>query len=41
MTRGEFEGMLEALARAWTARDYESAAAWFAEDVRYADPAWC
>ena len=30
--------MLADLARAWTARDYEGAAGWFAEDVRYADP---
>lgn len=38
MTRGEFESMLRALAAAWAAREYERAAAWFAEDVRYLDP---
>lgn len=31
--------MLQALARGWTARDYEKVASFFAEDVRYADPA--
>ena len=38
MTRQEFEAMLQALARGWTERDYETVASWFAEDVRYADP---
>ena len=30
--------MLDALAEAWARRDYPRAAAWFADDVRYADP---
>ena len=38
MTADGFLAMLDALADAWTRRDYPSAAAWFAEDVRYADP---
>lgn len=38
MTRPELESILETLARAWSARDYETAARVFAEDVRYADP---
>lgn len=38
MTRARFEAIFETLARAWSARDYETAAAVFAEDVRYADP---
>jgi len=38
MTRGEFSAALEALARAWQARDYERAASYFAEDVQYIDP---
>ena len=38
MTVAEFEHMLDALAAAWARRDYPSAAAWFAADVRYADP---
>ena len=38
MTVAEFERMLDALAAAWARRDYPSAAAWFAADVRYADP---
>lgn len=38
MTRAEFTASLEALAQAWTDRDYEKAASFFAEDVRYADP---
>ncbi len=38
MTPGEFTAMLDALAEAWARRDYGSAAAWFADDVRYADP---
>jgi len=38
MTKAGFEGMLQAMARAWAARDYAGAAGWFAEDVRYADP---
>jgi hypothetical protein len=38
MTRDEFAAVLETLAQAWTDRDYEKAASYFAEDVRYADP---
>lgn len=38
MTVAEFERMLDALAAAWARRDYPSTAAWFAADVRYADP---
>jgi hypothetical protein len=38
MTRAEFTAALESLARAWTEKDYERAAGFFAEDVRYADP---
>lgn len=38
MTRQEFEAMLQALARGWTERDYETVAGWFAEDVLYSDP---
>lgn len=38
MTRAEFTSALESLAQAWTDRDYEKAASFFAEDVRYADP---
>lgn len=38
MTRAEFAASLEALAQAWSDRDYEKAASFFAEDVRYADP---
>ena len=38
MSRNEFEAMLQALARGWTERDYETVAGFFAEDVRYSDP---
>lgn len=38
MTSAEFLAMLDALADAWARRDYRSAAHWFADDVRYADP---
>ena len=38
VTAAEFERMLDALADAWARRDYPAAAAWFAADVRYADP---
>ncbi len=38
MTTAEFRAVFEALARAWSARDYETAASAFAENVRYADP---
>lgn len=38
MTRDQFVAALESLARAWTDKDYEKAAGFFAEDVRYADP---
>ena len=38
MTAAEFEAMLEALADAWSRRDYGGAAAWFSPTVRYADP---
>ena len=38
MTGAEFARMLDALADAWARRDYPAAAAWFASDVRYADP---
>jgi hypothetical protein len=38
MTVAEFELMLDALADAWARRDYPAAVAWFAHDVRYADP---
>jgi hypothetical protein len=38
MTKDQFVTTLESLARAWTARDYETAASFFAEDVRYLDP---
>lgn len=39
MKRQEFEAMLQALAMGWADRDYEKVASFFAEDVRYADPA--
>jgi hypothetical protein len=38
MTQLGFEAMLHTLADAWSRRDYASAAAFFAEDVHYADP---
>jgi hypothetical protein len=38
MTRAEFAADLKALAQAWADKDYEKAAGFFAEDVRYADP---
>ena len=38
MDGDEFERMLETLAAAWTAKDYETVAAYFAEDVFYSDP---
>jgi hypothetical protein len=38
MTKTQFTGMLESLADAWRQRDYKSAARWFADDVKYADP---
>ena len=38
MTAAEFEAMLDALADAWSRRDYGGAAAWFSPTVRYADP---
>ena len=38
LTKNEFRALVERLAAAWRARDYDAAAACFAEDVRYADP---
>jgi hypothetical protein len=38
MNRNEFENLLKSLADAWSRRDYNSAASFFAEDVRYGDP---
>jgi ketosteroid isomerase-like protein len=38
MNRNEFENLLQSLADAWSRRDYNSAAKFFAEDVRYGDP---
>ncbi len=38
MNNAEFNGMLQALAAAYRQRDYATAASFFAEDVRYADP---
>jgi hypothetical protein len=38
MTRNEFADMLQTLARAWTARDYEKAIGFFADNIRYGDP---
>lgn len=38
MNKLEFREMLCSLADAWTRRDYEKAASFFADDVRYADP---
>lgn len=38
MTGGELRQMLDALAAAWAAHDPARAAAFFAADVRYADP---
>lgn len=38
MTRHELEATLQALARGWSEKDYETVASFFAEDVRYADP---
>ena len=38
MNRNEFENILKSLADAWSRRDYNSAANFFAEDVRYGDP---
>lgn len=38
MTHAAFATALEALARAWTAKEYETAAGFFTEDIRYADP---
>jgi ribosomal-protein-serine acetyltransferase len=39
LVAGEFDALLARLAEAWTRRDYAAAAAEFAEDVQYADPA--
>lgn len=38
MTWSGFAAALDALAQAWADKDYEKAARFFAEDVRYADP---
>lgn len=38
MTKTQFRERLEELARAWVAKDYERAAAFFSDDVKYADP---
>jgi hypothetical protein len=38
MTSAGFSALLDRLAGAWARRDYATAAACFAEDVRYADP---
>jgi hypothetical protein len=38
VTSEQFRDLLDRLAAAWARRDYEAAAAFFAEDVRYADP---
>lgn len=38
MTKAEFALFLEALAQAWSRRDYQTAAGFFAGDVKYADP---
>lgn len=38
MTKTQFRERLEELARAWVAKDYERAAAFFSDDVQYADP---
>lgn len=38
MTKTQFRERLEELARARVAKDYERAAAFFSDDVQYADP---
>jgi hypothetical protein len=38
MTREDFRLMLDALAHAWSEKDYERAASFFADRVAYADP---
>ncbi|MDQ4121766.1 MAG: hypothetical protein M3209_10010 [Acidobacteriota bacterium] len=38
MNREEFVEMLETLSDSWQKRDYNRAASFFAENVRYADP---
>ena len=38
MTRDQFKDTLYALKDAWARRDYPAAAAFFAQDVQYADP---
>ena len=38
MTKPQFKTVLADLAGAWARRDYKAAAAFFAQDVRYADP---
>lgn len=38
MTQAEFQQRLMTLAEAWRQRDYATAAGFFSEDVRYADP---
>jgi ribosomal-protein-serine acetyltransferase len=38
LTAEEFRALLDRLAAAWRTRDYGAAAAFFADDVRYADP---
>lgn len=38
MTKAEFATFLEQLAQAWSRRDYQAAASFFADDVKYADP---
>lgn len=38
MRRTDFVEMLEMISAAWVARDYETAARFFAENIAYADP---